>query len=101
MTVPRENGIFHARNFLSDGPDQKIRPRELNPEARPIRRRCTSDRAAISIYIATTAADVKLPIAAPEDQQHASALLCWTVANAPVSLRTASMAHWARRERFE
>jgi hypothetical protein len=58
--------IFHARNF-----HLMFRSKNQAPESLPrpdlYGARCTSDRAAISISIATTEGDVKLPTAPPDD----------------------------------
>jgi hypothetical protein len=48
-----------AVRFLQVRSDQKIRPRNLIPRPDQYGARFTSDRAAISIYIATIEADVK------------------------------------------
>jgi hypothetical protein len=53
--------LVEARNFHLMFRSKNIRPR-IAPRPDLNGARCTSDRAAISIYIATTDADVKLPL---------------------------------------
>jgi hypothetical protein len=64
-----------SRLRLVDGHDHGHVPHKKSGPGFPrlilTRARRTSGRAAISIYIATTATDVKLPTVAPQDQQRA------------------------------